>query len=192
MRCRYSENDIALAVEGDLSPERAYEIQSHLMTCEACRDLATELRESQATLKGLRQDTVSAAALASVRSAVLTQISIRPRPLWGRWVYGLAGAVFFLVIFLGWSVEMRQPAVPPIVQNEPLPPPAVIPTETPVTTAANVPLRKKDGRRKPQGNARTQISPEPAEQPKPLVVKLLTDDPNIVIYWLIDQNGGAL
>ena len=26
------------------------------------------------------------------------------------------------------------------------------------------------------------------EEPTPLVVKLVTDDPNIVIIWLIDQN----
>jgi hypothetical protein len=26
------------------------------------------------------------------------------------------------------------------------------------------------------------------EEPAPLVVKLVTDDPNIVIIWLIDQN----
>src|SRR6185436_14594481 len=44
------------------------------------------------------------------------------------------------------------------------------------------------------------VTPEPgtpeaglAESAKPLMVKLLTDDPNIVIYWLVDQkNGGTL
>jgi DNA-directed RNA polymerase specialized sigma24 family protein len=38
----------------------------------------------------------------------------------------------------------------------------------------------------------TEVPPEPSEPAKPLVVKLLTDDPNIVIYWLIDNTGGAL
>jgi hypothetical protein len=28
--------------------------------------------------------------------------------------------------------------------------------------------------------------------PQEIVVKLLTDDPNIIIYWLVDQNGGSL
>ena len=32
---------------------------------------------------------------------------------------------------------------------------------------------------------------EPAEPPKQLVVKLVTDDPNIVIYWLLDQKTGG-
>jgi hypothetical protein len=25
---------------------------------------------------------------------------------------------------------------------------------------------------------------------EPLVVKMITDDPQVVIYWLVDQNGG--
>jgi hypothetical protein len=41
------------------------------------------------------------------------------------------------------------------------------------------------------------VSPEPVpeagteEQAKPLMVKLLTDDPNVVIYWLVDQKNGG-
>jgi hypothetical protein len=33
------------------------------------------------------------------------------------------------------------------------------------------------------------VSAEPAA---PMMVKLETDDPTIVIYWLFDQNGGSL
>jgi hypothetical protein len=31
----------------------------------------------------------------------------------------------------------------------------------------------------------TDVNPEP---PPPLVIKLITDDPNIVIVWLVDQD----
>ena len=51
--------------------------------------------------------------------------------------------------------------------------------------------RAMDGRRRRQ-IAQTEVAPEPSAPAKPLVVKLLTDDPNIVIYWLIDNTGGAL
>jgi hypothetical protein len=35
--------------------------------------------------------------------------------------------------------------------------------------------------------------PASSETPQEVVVKLLTDDPNVVIYWLVDQkNGGTL
>ena len=65
MKCRYSENDVALYVEGDLAPAKASRIEAHLMECALCRDLAADLRESQAMFKNLRQDTVSAAALST-------------------------------------------------------------------------------------------------------------------------------
>jgi len=32
---------------------------------------------------------------------------------------------------------------------------------------------------------------QPAKEPRQVLVKLLTDDPNIVIYWLIDEKNGG-
>jgi hypothetical protein len=46
-------------------------------------------------------------------------------------------------------------------------------------------LRERRGMGEPQ-------PPTSEEPPKEIMVKLLTDDPNVVIYWLVDQNGGAL
>src|SRR5262249_52824102 len=95
MNCRYSENDVALYVEGDLDPARSGELERHFASCEACRVLAGELRESQTALKGLRQETVSAAALAYMRTRVLTEVAGGHTGLrWGRWVYAIAGFGF--------------------------------------------------------------------------------------------------
>jgi hypothetical protein len=212
MKCRYSETDIALYVEGDVGPAKACEIQTHLSVCTQCRDLVIELRESQAVLKTLKQDTVSATALALVRSEVLAEIQAGVKPVWGRWVYALAGGVFVAVVAVGSMLEMRKPQVEEIVKSDPLPPPAAVPLTRGTITEpnanldhktrpsdrtmervnANVPLREGDGRRRRQGVAHTEVPSEPSEPAKPLVVKLLTDDPNIVIYWLIDNTGGAL
>jgi hypothetical protein len=212
MKCRYSETDIALYVEGDVGPDKACEIQTHLSVCTECRDLVIELRESQAVLKTLKQDTVSATSLALVRSQVLAEIQAGVKPVWGRWVYALAGGVFVAVVAVGLMLEMRKPQVEEIVKSAPLPPPAAVPLTSKTITEptanldhktrpsdrtmkrvnANVPLREGDGRRRRQGVAHTEVPPEPSEPAKPLVVKLLTDDPNIVIYWLIDNTGGAL
>jgi len=221
----YSENDVALYVEGDVPPAKAREIQAHWSACIRCRDLAVELQESQAALKSLRQDNVSGTSLALVRSQVLAEIQAGVRPVWGRWVYALAGAVFVGVLAVGWMLEMRRPQAQEIVKNATLPPPVAVPlTRGTVTIDANndtnrqsvrgsetangvsergkdnkatkanrnVPLREGDSRRRPQGVAHTEIQPEPPAPAKPLVVKLLTEDPNIVIYWLIDNTGGAL
>jgi hypothetical protein len=212
MKCRYSETDIALYVEGDVGPAKACEIQTHLSVCTQCRDLVIELRESQAVLKTLKQDTVSTTSMALVRSQVLAEIQAGVKPVWGRWVYALAGGVFVAVVAVGSMLEMRKPQVEEIVKSDPLPPPAAVPLTRGTTTEpnanldhktrpsdrtmkrvnANVPLREGGGRRRRQGVAHTEVPPEPSEPAKPLVVKLLTDDPNIVIYWLIDNTGGAL
>ncbi len=114
MKCRYSENDIALYVGGDLLPSKAFEIQRHLMACDECRELSGELRDSQGILKSLRQDPVSTTALAAVRMRVLAEIGRRSRWVGGRWVYAVAGAVFVAVVSVGVSVYMRY-----VVKNEP-------------------------------------------------------------------------
>src|SRR5215831_6185508 len=99
MKCRYSENDIALFVEGDLEPAKAAELEVHIVTCEACGELEADVRESQTVLKSLRQEMVGSAALSFVRNRVLEQVSTkRLRPAWGRWVYALAGAMFVAVM----------------------------------------------------------------------------------------------
>jgi len=46
MKCRYSETDIALYVEGDVAPAKACEIEAHLSVCTQCGDFVIELRES--------------------------------------------------------------------------------------------------------------------------------------------------
>jgi anti-sigma factor RsiW len=199
MKCRYSENDVALFVEGDLGQAKAHDMEAHIVVCDACRTLAEELRESQSLFKSLKQDTVSAAALSSVRSRVLAEAGAgKARVAWGRWVYALAGAGFVVAMCAGllWHAH---------VKIDPRPPMAAVPAtrgtltisdskpEVVEVVKAKVPLTKRDERERRQPRAQevahTEIPPEP---PKQLVVKLLTDDPNIVIYWLVDQNGGTL
>jgi Putative zinc-finger len=203
MKCIYSTNDIALYVEGDLSPKKIRDIEAHLANCLACRDLAAELSESQAAFKSLRQETVSAAALSSVRTHVLAELSARPfRMTWGRWAYAVAGAVFVLVVGFALAHRRAEP-VTSIVQTEPSAPPVqpVITNEpdvqkpTTTTDVVKVMVRRPAiAKRRADGHQTTEVvapAEPPVEPPKPLVVKLLTDDPNIVIYWLVDQKGGG-
>jgi len=196
MNCIYSENDIALFVEGDLAPEKAGEVQEHLEFCAACRELATDLQQSQTPFKSLRQDTVSTAALLSVRARVLSEIrESRVKPAWGRWIYATAGAMFAAVIGLGIASQMRTPSLPQ-VQQVVLPVPPTQRTVAPQLSAsvatersssAATPVRARASRTRP-----VTLVKAGNEAPRQTVVKLFTDDPNIVIYWLIDQTGGAL
>jgi anti-sigma factor RsiW len=195
MRCRYSEHDVALFVEGDLEPAKAAALEVHLVTCGVCRELEADVRESQMVFKSLRQEMVSSAALSSVRSRVLEQVSeTRVRPMWGRWVYALAGAMFVAVLSVSLVLHSSKPEIKTVA--EVLHPPAVVPSTRPSAAVEPiVPPAAVERRRHRSSPRNNQIISQPttSEAPQEVVVKLLTDDPNIVIYWLVDQkNGGTL
>jgi len=195
MKCRYSEHDVALFVEGDLEPARAAELEVHLVSCEVCRELEAEMRESQTLLKNLRQERVSSAALSSVRSRVLEQVSAtRVRPVWGRLVYALAGAMFVAVVSVSLVLHNTKPESKTVA--EVIHPDAVVPSARPSVKVQPIvppaPVERRTHRSAPRANQKIS-EPTTSEAPKEVVVKLLTDDPNVVIYWLVDQkNGGTL
>ena len=190
MNCKHSENDLALYVEGDLPEAKANEMEVHLMACTGCRQVLDELSRSQAVFKSIRQETVSAAELAELRVRVMERVVVqKPKPFWGRWVYALAGAAFVVVILVGVLAREghRDQKAVKVVELAPPPPPvqAVFPpakgeTQNPVKVNVKHRARKKV--------IQPKVSAEPAA---PMMVKLQTDDPNIVIYWLFDQNGGS-
>ena len=83
---------------------------------------------------------------------------------------------------------------PTPIEAAPLAPSAPEP-EAPVEVAEFAPPsppQESAGNSVREGNEQIVSEPpaEPAEEPETLVVKLLTDDPNVVIYWLVDQDGG--
>src|SRR5262249_32262322 len=85
MKCRISENDVALYAASELPEGRFRAIDAHVTTCEECRGLVAELRETQVGLMRLRQDAVSVATLAKVRTRVLLEVSgVSSTTAWGR------------------------------------------------------------------------------------------------------------
>jgi anti-sigma factor RsiW len=201
MSCSHSEKDLALYVEGDLDPTGSHAIQMHLPTCESCRNIVAELKESQAILRMLREETVSSSALSGVRNRVLDELQSRRRFIWGRWIYALAGGMLVAVVSVGVLHHMRKPEpnVQPIVVNVPVTHP-VVPSTTEIRAGdgdaqkmpkvhVNPTRTDRVSPRRRQRVASAETTPEPV---KPVVVKLLTDDPNIVIYWLVEPKGGSL
>jgi len=177
MTCREYEPLIALYVEGDLNDR---DVERHLAECSDCRELLEDLRVSQAALKEL--SVVDAAFLSAVRSGVLGRIERRRRRAWP-WIAALAAAAALIVAV---STAPRKPPLiakvqgpsggaDPLVRGRPPGRPSVI------AQAAPRPKRSRPG-----GRLRTRGSAPPSE---PLVVKMLTDDPNIVIIWLVEQRG---
>jgi hypothetical protein len=169
MRCGEFENFIALEVEGDLDAAGAARVREHVGQCDSCRAVWLGLRESQAALKALAEVEIDEQALAQWRGRVLAQIDGAPRRGWG-WRWALAAAAVLLV----WiGVHEWRPYGPPA------PPPVVARMEP----APAVPVPVAPARRR-------RIRPVRRQAPAgPLLVKLETADPNVVIYWIVEGKG---
>jgi negative regulator of sigma E activity len=141
----------------------------------------SEDREFQETLELLREahrEPIEEAHYAAVRARVMAKLATERRP-WRRWIwaYGFAAAALAAVlVFVGRPSRVQQPARPISLSAR---------TERPVAgTAADQRVRPTSvGRRKRLSHrVDYQVIGPPALHP--LVVKLVTDDPNIVIYWI--------
>ena len=172
MNCQMFEPMLALYVEGDLPERDMPRVEEHVAICADCRDLLEDLRSSQAALKTLGAEAVDGALLTAVRAGVLARIDNRRRLVWP-WVAGVTAALALLILL---------PA--PSGRPAPEPRPVAIAQAPPKVEAAvgraGPPARRRHPRRRP-------VTKPPAAQQ--LVVKMLTDDPNIVIIWLVDQIG---
>jgi hypothetical protein len=170
MNCREFEDRIALYAGDDLPAEDAAEVERHLGQCPECARFAEEMRESQVSLKLLS----NSAPGPMVRGRVMQAVDRRP----GRIPWVAAAAAACVVIAAGLSWHLREP---PRVEPVPIAaaPPVVIPAPPPPPPRVVPAIRK----RKPKWK------PEPvllAQNTEPLVVKMLTDDPDVVIIWLVD------
>jgi hypothetical protein len=138
------------------------------------------MRESQAALKALRTEFVDDAVLRQVRTEVLSAASHRQRAVaWPR--YAIAAGLV-LALLGGWMWQMRARArfeFRPIAANVFAPP---LPVTVPAPQARTHTRLARVRRHRPQA--------APMFKSEPLVVKMITDDPQVIIYWLVDQNGG--
>ena len=149
--------------------------------------------ETLGLLREAHREAIPEAHFAAVRARVLSQLAAERRPWWrGVWAYGFAAAVvaaMLLAAFWPKHVVQRQtvgqrlpPADRTVEQARSASPPPVL---------QSVAVRRMPGRRnRPHHNvapAAYRVVGPP--DPRPLVVKLITDDPNIVIYWIASIKG---
>ncbi|MBM3745882.1 MAG: hypothetical protein FJW34_08795 [Acidobacteria bacterium] len=171
MSCRRFEKDVALWVEGDLPPRQARRLEAHLPACPDCQQLVEGLRASQAALKELHAEAVEE-DLAAVRLRVLARIRTeRPQRRGWAWAYALGAS---LAVAAAVWVLLPRPSAPP------LPPPRML-KPAPVEVARPAP---------PAAARPRPTRAKPPAAPEPLLVKLYTDDPDVIIYWLIEKTGG--
>lgn len=165
MTCRKYEAWIALWAGGDLAPDEAAVLEAHLENCEPCRVIAQEMTECCATLAELRT-----APLMSVRAAVMERIAQPSRKWWfWWWIPATAALAGFAIWYSG--LDTRIPSAPP-----------------PPTVRAAAPPEALHLTPRPKLRPVSRRKPQPAGE-ESFTVKLLTDDPDVVIYWLFDKKG---
>jgi hypothetical protein len=146
--------------------------------------------ESIEFLREAHNDPLPDAQFAAVRARVLAEIA-RPRPARRIWGWKLVRpwnlAAICTAAALVWILLVRPEHGPP---HRPVSQPArTLASAAPLPGAAPTRLpRPHRVRRHTSGPPvqRAGLKPAPAE---PLVVKLVTDDPNVVIYWISTSTG---
>jgi anti-sigma factor RsiW len=171
MICSKFETDIALYAGGDLPAGGIPRVEAHLRECADCRELVEELRTAQALLGELP---LEEAMVAQVHHRVLAEIGradLSPRGALAP-LLALAAALLLAAV-LFWP-RHHAPKVVAVASGAGSKPAAA-------SHAAPTPPFVQKVRHHHHRRA-------PAAQPgPPLLVQFVTDNPNIVIYWLIDQ-----
>lgn len=196
MNCSDLEQLIALYVEEDLSTVERSRVEAHLKKCSGCWDLAEDLKESQAVFKSIRQDVPDATTLSALRERVLSEVNGLESMTWfERFLFGglrRKAALAGIAVVLVGSGAMWLARSPRVVSEKPRVA-AVDPLPSVVVPA---PVLDEFRQAPAPPRPRTKRTLQPAQVPqlstderKQVAIKFLTDDPNVIIYWLIDEKG---
>ena len=180
MNCKDWEERVALHAGGDLAAADAADaagVERHLAECAGCRMLWSGIKQSLELLQGAHAEAEAPGIYTAVRGRVLAKLEAGRMPWWRRgWVVGLAAAVAVMVVALAsWPVPKVEILLPRVI--------AVIP---PAPAAQALQAVRRQARGLPY--RRRVVSPEQAGKTprQPLMVRLVTDDPNVIIYWIAD------
>jgi hypothetical protein len=131
-------------------------VEDHLRGCAECRRLRDELREN-------------ALALSSLRDDELPRVTTPKRRPVLRWIAAAAAAAVLLAL-IAHQTSQRRPVVETTLRPRQV--------TAPVTVTAEPAIKPAERRkRKPTRGAQPQ---------QPLLVKMLTPDPDVVVYWIVD------
>jgi anti-sigma factor RsiW len=214
MKCAALESLIALYVEGDLPVSGLRRVEAHLHSCTACNALAEDLRESQSMFKTLRAGTVNSSDLADVRDRVLSEVGdLEPAPGWVVTMHRLffaglrrrnaiAGVLLAALVtgsvwYSQWHVVgERKSDSPVVVARLELPPSALVsdaivpPANSELVVKRLPPVQVFEAL--PVEEPEVQLIDEPVapeSQVSQIPMKFVTDDPDIIIYWLPSDKG---
>jgi hypothetical protein len=136
--------------------------------------------EFEKNAAALRELTIPPAAFAAVRQRVLSEIRAKQRrTAWWGWS-AVAAAACVAILFVSFL-----PANPPR-------PAAIVAKKDPPKIEWTV-VQPVAHRVRQKSSGRSLAQARPVRKTEPLaVVKMLTDDPNVIIIWLVDQKGDSI
>ncbi len=189
MSCQEYDDLLALFVGGDLDARDEERFQAHIATCSNCRATVEELRSHRDVLAGLADEAVDDAVLRSVRSRVMARIEARAHRT-GAWRWAWAAAAAIGAILVSVAVLKHAPDQAPVsTTHRPQPAPTVRASETSEPPTDNLAAQTQSVTQIARVQATRSARLSGAKAAEPLVVKMLTDDPDVVIYWLVDSEG---
>lgn len=139
------------------------EVDAHLSGCPNCRSLAAELQANAHAMRAMGEE-----GMPPVR------IPERGIPWW-KWTSAAAA----LIITFGAAWWAARPAKPPQIVSIDVKVAGVVPKGEVPYVKAEIPKKLTPAR----------VPIVPVANTEPLKVKMLTPDPDVVIYWLIDSKG---
>lgn len=169
-----------------LDDDPAAEVDAHLAVCPGCAALRREMEEDRSGLLALGEIEPAEMEVEALRQRVLARAGeARPARAWWLWASALAAAVVILAVWLVPARQRFQPVVAPVAAKTPA---AVRPVELAQAPAP----RRRPKRARP---ARTGIEIESVRETKDIDgapvqwVKVRTQDPRVVLYWIVDLKG---
>jgi hypothetical protein len=140
--------------------------------------------EAMDLLREAHREPIPEAHFAAVRARVLSQIAVERGVSRRRWFYASATAIAAALLLAFWPKPTANkrliPRIPARIEEPLADVPASV-THDGEETVLSVHPRAR--RKTPVTGV---IGPP---NPVPLVVKMLTDDPNVVIYWISERTG---
>jgi hypothetical protein len=113
---------------------------------------------------------------------VISEIQVNDRrTMWWTWS-AVAAAACIAILCVSYALPRLQKFTPPAPVVAKISPPKIEWTPHPITHRV---------RHKTSGRSAAQAAPVRKTEPL-AVVKMLTDDPNVIIIWLVDQKGDSL
>ena len=179
MNCQEWEERIALYASGDAGAADAGETERHIAGCAECRVFWSGMKQSLEWLREAHREEIAPAHYAAVRARVMAQLLRGRAPWWKQvWVYGVGMAAAVTVAAMTMAVRPHA-NVPPSA--------AVKPAVVAIAADAGRGAGSRPGGLPHYGPGRRHRLLH--HQPETLLVKLETDNPDVVIYWIAEKKG---